>query len=467
MNTINKKDIEISPENPFKNCKLGREKIARSLTKIIKNINVDNGFVISIDSPWGTGKTTFIDMWKALLEKDEEENIICVKFNAWDNDFYNDPLISILENLDEAIDKDIEKITKNFAQDSWENVKSNLKTKGKALICDAIKAKTHGLIDISGEEREDDLLKNYGNLKEKNGKIKKGLMELKKEFGENNKLRIVFFIDELDRCRPDYAIKVLEIIKHFFRTEGYIFILSLDKSQLSKSISTIYGQGMDSEGYLRRFIDVDYTLPMPSKEKYIESLLEKHSLDKSTVFVRRVYEILNVEENISLRDIEKLFFKLKIFLYSKTNIPPERMNVEKNWIFDSIYAYFFVLNFLYFELYNDLFSEKPKCFNPSLTASGAPIENRDISELFRKTLKWFENYENYQAPPNTIANSLIKKIHSILFSNDTEKSLEIRKYTNRITGQTINDRLDISLLFNEEGEFIIKNDIEMINGIND
>ena len=265
MDTINKNYIEISPENPFKNCKLGREKIARSLTEIIKYINVDNGFVISIDSPWGTGKTTFIEMWKVLLEK--EKNIICVKFNAWDNDFYNDPLVSILENLSEAIEEDIEKKVEHIAKDVYENIKSNLKSKGKTLVCDAIKAKTYGLIDISKEKNDDELLKKYNNLKEKSKKIKNGLIELKKSFGESNELRIIFFIDELDRCRPDYAIKVLEIIKHFFSAEGYVFILSLDKDQLSKSISTIYGQGMDSEGYLKRFIDIDYSLPMPSKKK--------------------------------------------------------------------------------------------------------------------------------------------------------------------------------------------------------
>lgn len=56
MNTTNKNDIEISPENPFENCKLGREKIAKSLTKVIKNIDIDSGFIISIDSSWGAGK---------------------------------------------------------------------------------------------------------------------------------------------------------------------------------------------------------------------------------------------------------------------------------------------------------------------------------------------------------------------------------------------------------------------------
>lgn len=477
MNTINKKDIEISPENPFGNCKLGREKIARSLTKIIKNINVDNGFVISIDSPWGTGKTTFIDMWKALLEK-EEENIICVKFNAWDNDFYNDPLISILENLDEAIDKDIEKIIRNFAKESLENIKSNLKTKGKALICDAIKAKTHGLIDISGEERDDDLLKNYGNLKEKNKKIKKGLMELKKEFGENNKLRIIFFIDELDRCRPDYAIKVLEIIKHFFRTEGYIFILSLDKSQLSKSISTIYGQGMDSEGYLRRFIDVDYTLPMSSNEKYIESLIEKHKLTEEKNLKDIVFRALKYSE-ISLRDIEKLFFRLKIFGYFKKNIEiiclnkgyynfyseKERkfLKLFNNKFYSSVRTYFFMLNYLDKELYDVMLNNKDN-FLDKLNANRIKIDSeKKLEKRFLKTIGWF-NFEMDEELKN-ITNELIKLITRLnkmvtLNENDGESNIISFQLNYNIV------EINLEKLFDENGEFIIKNDIEMINGIN-
>lgn len=446
MNTINKNEIAVPSENPFENCKLGREKIAISLTKIIKNVNIDNGFVISIDSPWGTGKTTFIDMWKALLEKEEE--IICVKFNAWDSDFYNNPLVSILENLDETIDKDIEKITKNFAKESLENIKSNLKAKGKTLICDAIKSKTHGLIDISKEKDNNELLKKYNDLKEQNGKIKKGLMELKKEFGENNKLRIVFFIDELDRCRPDYAIKVLEVIKHFFSTKGYIFILSLDKSQLSKSISTIYGQGMDSEGYLRRFIDIDYPLPMPSKENYIETLLVKHSLDKNSVFIKKICEILNEEKNISLRDLEKLFFKLKILEFS---ITPKQDESENHYLYSLIYAYFFMLNFLHYELYSDLFSKQPKCFSNS--------------EIFRQTLKWFNFSKSFSTPSETIGEELIKKINSILFLKDSSRRIEVGEYHHYIDEiRTV--YLDVSSLFDREGEFIVKNDIEIINGIN-
>lgn len=83
--------------------------------------------------------------------------------------------------------------------------------------------------------------------------------------------KIIFFIDELDRCRPTFAIELLEVIKHLFNIENIIFILSIDKQQLSHSVSTIYGQGADTLGYLRRFFDLDYKLPKIDLEVYINN----------------------------------------------------------------------------------------------------------------------------------------------------------------------------------------------------
>ena len=81
---------------------------------------------------------------------------------------------------------------------------------------------------------------------------------------------MIFFIDELDRCRPNFAIELLEVIKHLFYIDNFIFIISIDKDQLSYSIANIYGHNMDTEGYLRRFFDLDYTLPRISSKEYID-----------------------------------------------------------------------------------------------------------------------------------------------------------------------------------------------------
>lgn len=86
--------LEIPADQPFLNCKLGREKYAEVLKTIITTYK--KGFVLAIDGKWGTGKTTFVEMWKAYLELD---NFQTLYFNAWENDFISDPLVGLLGEL--------------------------------------------------------------------------------------------------------------------------------------------------------------------------------------------------------------------------------------------------------------------------------------------------------------------------------------------------------------------------------
>ncbi|MFT0514897.1 P-loop NTPase fold protein [Bacteroides thetaiotaomicron] len=86
--------LEIPADQPFWNCKLDREKYAEILKTIITTYQ--KGFVLAINGRWGTGKTTFVEMWKAYLELD---NFHTLYFNAWENDFISDPLIGLLGEL--------------------------------------------------------------------------------------------------------------------------------------------------------------------------------------------------------------------------------------------------------------------------------------------------------------------------------------------------------------------------------
>jgi len=109
---------------------------------------------------------------------------------------------------------------------------------------------------------------------------KKGLKEFKNQLEEFvNKTTsgkpIVLIIDELDRCRPNYAVEVLEQVKHFFSVKGIVFVLSIDKDQLGNAIKGVYGsENIDANEYLRRFIDLEYSIPTPSTAvfcKYLRS----------------------------------------------------------------------------------------------------------------------------------------------------------------------------------------------------
>src|SRR5699024_916163 len=88
---------------------------------------------------------------------------------------------------------------------------------------------------------------------------------------------IVIIIDELDRCRPDYAVKTLEILKHFFDISGFVFVLSIDEEQLKSSVETLFGT-KNFDGYKRKFINNSFILPNPDKEKFTNFLYEKSGL---------------------------------------------------------------------------------------------------------------------------------------------------------------------------------------------
>ena len=84
---------------------------------------------------------------------------------------------------------------------------------------------------------------------------------------------IIFIIDELDRCRPSYAVELLEQVKHFFSVSGIVFVLSIDKVQLGHAVRGVYGNDrINADEYLRRFIDIEYSIPVPDKN-YFEIFL--------------------------------------------------------------------------------------------------------------------------------------------------------------------------------------------------
>lgn len=96
----------------------------------------------------------------------------------------------------------------------------------------------------------------------------------------NPSAKVVIIIDELDRCRPTYAIELLERVKHLFDASGVVFILGIDRRQLNHSIRSLYGSEFDATGYLRRFIDLDYRLPEPQVGDYCEYLFENFGINE-------------------------------------------------------------------------------------------------------------------------------------------------------------------------------------------
>lgn len=90
----------------------------------------------------------------------------------------------------------------------------------------------------------------------------------------NGNRPLMVMIDELDRCRPSYAVEFLEVAKHMFSVDRIVFVLAVNSDQLAHSVRALYGHDFDAEGYLRRFFDVDFRMPEPDRQAFIRAQLQ-------------------------------------------------------------------------------------------------------------------------------------------------------------------------------------------------
>ena len=102
-------------------------------------------------------------------------------------------------------------------------------------------------------------------------------------------------MDELDRCRPDYAIELLEGIKHLFGVPGVYFVVATNTIQLGESIRAVYGNGFDGQRYLKRFFDLQFSLPEPSNEEFLRALFTEIDLPEESQLIHGLYPLYGLE----------------------------------------------------------------------------------------------------------------------------------------------------------------------------
>jgi len=357
------KSLEIDVNNIFLNDKLQREIEIENLSNLI--ISTNEAFTMSINADWGAGKTTFIKLWKEYLYKEHEINSIY--FSAWEDDFSKEPLISILGEINNYI-------VENF-NDTTEIIQKLAKVKDfgakvlKRGIPAFIKGSTAGLLDIDKgyesaigaitEQTTKELIDNYSKEKEITQQFQDSILTLLSQIDKDKPF--VIFIDELDRCRPLYAIELLERVKHIFGIDGLIFVLSIDKKQLSESIKSQYGN-IDTSSYLKRFIDLEYNLANISKDEFCAYLYKKYEID----------EIITSKEitNTFHGDLDHL--SMMKYLVESLNLTPreiEQSFLQINIVFKTIepklfeshfrvFIFFILLKIKEHDLYFDLIHKR-------------------------------------------------------------------------------------------------------------
>lgn len=352
--------IEIDADNPFKNDVLGREENITVLTQFITSF--EQSIVLCIDGGWGQGKTTFIKMWQQYLKN---LHIPTIYFNAWESDYTDDALIALIGEISLSIkelefqdktqaEKIIARIYEYTADLTKVVLPSVTNLSIKALFgCFANTNELAKALSALSESLVKEQIKKYEKSRKTLSKFKKELSELAQCYADGQEQKpLVIFIDELDRCRPDFAIEVLEKAKHLFNVDNIIFVLATDKTQLSHSIRAVYGQRLDVNGYLRRFIDFDYFLPQ-SHQAYILYLMNKFSLEKyfptkDTNIPAIVFLVDIVHKyTLSLREQEALCNIFNVVIRTKINI------CLKNWSF-IIFIFLIILKLKFPNIYKNL-----------------------------------------------------------------------------------------------------------------
>lgn len=275
---------------------LNRASVAKYLTTYLDKLYGDSSsdsiysdsFVLCLNADWGYGKTFLIQKWADDLRNELTHPVLY--FDAWKNDFSEDPLVAFISELETELEK-----YKGELPRGDQAVRSVVKM-GKAAIVPAIKTAANILVkkvsgadlseiadiyesvsDASIEAYVDEAVNTHKERKNRINQFSRELGELLKKLEGTGKFKLPMyvFIDELDRCRPSYAIQLLEAIKHIFGTKGVYFIVATNKLQLSHSIKAIYGFEFDSLAYLQRFFDQEYKLSKPNYEEFSKNLIHK------------------------------------------------------------------------------------------------------------------------------------------------------------------------------------------------
>ena len=256
----------VSSADPWRDDVLDRQQLGERLTSLIRTQVAP--FTISIHGDWGTGKTFFLRRWQKDLEK---ESFKAIYFNAWEDDFCDDPLLAMLGQLaDYFSESALSSLTKKIVDVGIPLVRQNVLS---------ILNKSTGITLDVGPIKQKALVDEYLEQRATKDELKTHLSRLSDAVANETHHPMVFIIDELDRCRPNFAIELLERVKHIFVVPNIVFVFGISRGQLCISVQAEYGQ-IDADTYLRRFFDIELNLPEVDTKTYCRHVMDKFQLNE-------------------------------------------------------------------------------------------------------------------------------------------------------------------------------------------
>ena len=329
--------IDENDELLFTEDSLNRSRYAKFLHRYLVQESKNGGYVLNLNAKWGAGKTYFINRWIDSIKGEYP----VVYIDAWKQDYSDDPMLTVISSitneLQEYLPPGNDEVIK-LSRKATRFFKSAAPLLAKGLIK---KATGLNIDDVSiDDELEPELTDSedtpkkdsYNMTAEVSGNLAKCLVD-----DHNEKLKTVehlrtglqslvdaiprqkpafIFIDELDRCRPSYAVEMLEVIKHFFETPNVVFVVATDTEQLQHAVKAVYGHEFDAQTYLGRFFRRRYSLSELSRKDFVDRYVTSpmndvkwgQNIPRSSTNGDIVALISNVADmfKLSLRETEQL-----------------------------------------------------------------------------------------------------------------------------------------------------------------
>ncbi|ENK2914655.1 hypothetical protein AB3D14_002291 [Vibrio alginolyticus] len=328
----------VPKETTFEKYELiDRKPFAVYLTTFL-NTKAEEGYVINLNAEWGAGKTTFLQCWYNELSKDHPT----IYFDAWRSDFSKDAMLALIDCFHAQLANPIagnEDLIKSLLDKGSYFIRKSV----PSLLVGYLKHKTGTAedesliedinkqfgIEIAEKECGDSLKDILKDILEQRQRVEgieafqEVLIKLAKAFVDTyekapnpKQYPVYVLIDELDRCRPSYAIEIIESVKHFFNTKNFVFVIATDTEQLQHSVKAVYGEGFDAYSYLSRFFHKTVTLPAPSMVEYLVSrlspIVESDFEFDAPFLLDFLVGIFEWHNMTSLREIDKVIQDIEV-----------------------------------------------------------------------------------------------------------------------------------------------------------
>lgn len=295
------------------------------IKSIIRNIEIfsktnkeHKTYTLALYGKYGTGKTYFLNFLQNFIEGEHKDfdfknNFKILRINAWQDDVLNNPILSIgLSILDSIDEKNIKKSFKDtlskFTTIATKVGKNSLPVIGKSffnLLLDklSIKEESKEIIkeikdacldkDFLEQLQQNNIDEEYKNYKKYIQNIQNALEQYIESLNKNQKnTKLLIVVDELDRCRPDYAVEFLEAINHIYDVENMVFLIAVDDNNLKSSMKVVYGLSMDFDSYIKKFFDYHFDLRNIDDnidlKKYIKNKIKEENVCINKIYVNNI-----------------------------------------------------------------------------------------------------------------------------------------------------------------------------------